>query len=487
MFCGPPGIAMSDKAKKVPAKLLKGFRDYPPEDELTRQVLIDKIRSVFERYGYLPLQTPALEFLTTLFGADYGKENKEQIFNFIGPDEVEMGLRFDLTAPLARFVAANRELPTPFRRYQIAPVWRVDKPGPGRFREFLQFDIDIVGTSLVAADAEIIAVMAETMSCLKIENFEVRYSNRKILNGLAQFAGISPETAPDVFRVLDKLEKQGRDAVIMELGPGRTDKSGDVIPGLGFPDPQIALLEKFLDIAQAAGSSQIDNAADLLGASEMAADGFEELREIGRYLDGMGADPAKARVDLTIVRGLGYYTGPVFETFLLDLPDYGSVFSGGRYDHLVSRFSGQPMPGTGSSIGVDRLLAALLKLEALEVRKSCAEVIVTTMDKGRMADYFEMASQLRNEGFMVEVFLGNNRRIPKQLQYADRLDIRVAVICGSDEFDKGQVTIKDLVAGRGLSKDVQDRAEWLKAEDVQVTIPRSDMISHIRSLLNRNK
>lgn len=478
---------MPDKSTKVPAKLLKGFRDYPPEEELTRRVLIDQIRSVFEKYGYLPLQTPALEFLTTLFGADYGKENKEQIFNFVGPDDVEMGLRFDLTAPLARFVAANRELPIPFRRYQIAPVWRVDKPGPGRFREFLQFDIDIVGTSLVAADAEIIAVMAETMKALEIENFEVRYSSRKILNGLAQFAGISKETAPDVFRVLDKLEKQGRDAVILELGPGRTDKSGDVIPGLGLPDAQIASLEKFLDIAQGTHGDQVEAATDLLGGIDSAADGFDDLREIGKYLISIGVDSAKASVDLTVVRGLSYYTGPVFETFLLDLPDYGSVFSGGRYDQLVSRFSGQPVPGTGSSIGVDRLLAALLKLEALKTKKSCADVIVTTMDRSRMTEYFEIASQLRNEGMMVEVFLGNNRRIPKQLQYADRLDIPVAVICGSDEFERGEVTIKDLDAGRELSKDVQDRAEWLKAGDVQVTIPRDQMIPHIRKLLDRKK
>ena len=478
---------MSGKPNRVPASLLKGFRDYPPEEEFTRRKIVDTIQGVFEEYGYLPLQTPALELMTTLFGADYGKENKEQIFNFTGPDDVEMGLRFDLTAPLARFVAANRELPTPFRRYQIAPVWRVDKPGPGRYREFLQFDIDIVGTSLVAADAEIIAVMAATMQGLGIDRFEVRYCNRKVLNGLAEYAGISAEVAPDVFRVLDKLEKQGREAVILELGPGRTDKSGDKIPGLGLRDEQIASVEEYLDLAVESSADQLDKASELLSGIKVAEDGLDELRQIGSFLDGMGVDTNKAKVDLTIVRGLGYYTGPVFETTLTDLPDYGSVFSGGRYDHLVSRFSGQQMSGTGSSIGVDRLIAALLKLEALETSKTCTDVIVTTMDKGRFQDYFAMASELRGAGFKVEVFLGNNRRIPKQLQYADRLDIPVAVICGSDEFDKGEVTVKDLVAGREQSKDVKDRAEWLKAEDIQVTIPRSKLISHIKSLLTSKR
>jgi histidyl-tRNA synthetase len=477
----------SDKSKRVKPELLKGFRDYGPEEELTRRDLIERIREVFERHGYLPLQTPALEFLTTLFGADYGKENKEQIFNFVGPDDVEMGLRFDLTAPLARFVAANRDLPTPFRRYQVAPCWRVDKPGPGRYREFLQFDIDIVGTSLVAADAEIIAIMVETMNHLGIERAEVRYSDRKILDGLAEYAGILIDMAPDVFRVLDKLDKQGREAVILELGPGRVDKSGDKIAGLGLPDSQIAHIERFLDIAKLSPDEQMREAAELLAGIDSAEEGLDELRHIRGFLDSMGVDPVKARIDLAVVRGLGYYTGPVFETFLLDLPEYGSVFSGGRYDHLVSRFSGQPMPGTGSSIGPDRLLAALLKLQAIETRRSCADVLVTTMDKTRMNDYFRIAGRLREAGFRVEIFLGNNRRVPKQLQYADRLDIPVAVICGSDEFERDEVTIKDLVAGREQSKEVRGRAEWLKAEDIQVTLPSEKMVDHIRAILTRER
>jgi len=472
------------KSKRVPAEVLKGFRDYPPQDEIVRQNLIDRMGEVFERYGFLPLQTPALEHLTTLLGADYGEENKQQIFNFTGPDEIDMGLRFDLTAPLARYVAGNKQIQLPFRRYQVAPVWRVDKPGPGRYREFLQFDIDIVGTNLVAADAEIIAVMADTMANLDVENFEVRYSSRKVLNGLAEWAGIDPETAPDVFRVLDKLEKQGREAVILELGPGRTDKSGDKIDGLSLPQKQIAAIERFLDIGEAGSSEQIGMALELLRGVAVAEEGLQDLQDIESHLENMGIDNTKAKVDLTIVRGLGYYTGAVFETFLTDIPEFGSVFSGGRYDDLVGRFSGQPAPGSGASIGVDRLLAALDELRLLNREKSCADVIVTTMDKGRFNDYFKIATELREAGFTVEVFLGNNRRIPKQLQYADRLDIPVAVICGSDEFEAYKVTVKDLRAGREQSKEVEDRDEWLKAEDIQETIPRDKLINHVKRLLD---
>ena len=236
------------KSKKVKPQLLKGFKDYPAEDEFVRRELISKVQSVFEEYGYQPLVTPALEHIETLLGADYGEEGSSQIFNFTGPEDVHMGLRFDLTAPLARYVASQPNLPRPFRRYQASPVWRCDKPGPGRFREFMQFDIDIVGTTMMAADAEIILVMTKTMLALGIDKFVVRYSNRRILNGLAEYAGLPAEQAPDMFRVLDKLDKQGREAVVAELGAGRTDKSGDIIKGLNLKPEQISRIEKFLDI-----------------------------------------------------------------------------------------------------------------------------------------------------------------------------------------------------------------------------------------------
>jgi histidyl-tRNA synthetase len=474
------------KPKRVRPELLKGFRDYEADDELVRRDIIERVRGLYEEYGYRPLQTPALEHLTTLLGADYGEENRQQIFNFIGPEDTEMGLRFDLTAPLARFVAGNKELPIPLRRYQVAPVWRVDKPGPGRYREFLQFDIDIVGSSLLAADAEMIAIMVKTMECLGTSDVVVKYSTRKILNGLAESAGIAPDAAPHVFRVLDKLEKQGREAVVLELGPGRTDKSGDKIPGLNLSDAKIAFVEKFLNLTLQPEDGQLAGASEILSKTDDGKSGIEDLYRIKGYLDAMSIDPGKTAVDLTVVRGLGYYTGPVYETYLSALPEYGSVFSGGRYDSLISRFSGQQIAATGSSFGVDRMIAALKSLDAIDSRRSCADVLVTTMDRDRFGDYFRIADEIRSAGFSVEVFLGNNRRIPKQLQYADRIDIPVAVICGSDEFEANQVTVKDLVAGRRQSAEVQDREEWLKAEKIQVTIPREKLIGHIRLLL-KNK
>jgi histidyl-tRNA synthetase len=471
------------KLNKVKPQILKGFRDYPAEDEFVRRELIAKVQNIFEKFGYQPLQTPALEYIETLLGADYGDEGASQIFHFEGPDEANMGLRFDLTAPLARYVASQPNLPKPFRRYQIAPVWRADKPDPGRFREFLQFDIDIVGTSLMASDAEIMTVMAETMQTLDLKDFRIRYSNRRILNGLAEFISLDDETSRNMFRILDKLDKQGREAVIAELGAGRIDKSGDEIKGLNLKPEQISNIEKFLDIPKGDFDETYSKVYELLKGYEISRQGLEEIREINQYLLATGVAPSLCIFDLTIVRGLGYYTGPIFETNLNDLPEYGSVFAGGRYDNLVGRFTGQQAPGTGASMGVDRLLAALKKLELIDSRKSASDIIVASMDRDRIADYFQMASELRAQGWNVEVFLGNNRRIPKQLQYADRLDIPVAVICGSDEFEKGEVTIKNLAAGRTVSEDVEDREEWLKAEGFQVTIPRSEMIATIEKML----
>lgn len=469
--------------KRVKPQLLKGFKDYPAEDEYVRRELIAKVQAVFERYGYQPLQTPALEFIETLLGADYGPEGTSQIFNFVGPEEVHMGLRFDHTAPLARYVASQPNLPRPFRRYQVAPVWRTDKPDPGRFREFMQFDLDIVGTTLPAADAEIIIIMTETMKALGIEKFTVRYSNRRILNGLAEYAGLEDEDAAAMFRVLDKLDKQGREAVVQELGAGRVDKSGDTIPGLNLKPEQISRIEKFLDIPRGNFDETYEKTNELLGEFEIAKQGLDELKEINKYVSATELGKEHSLFDITIVRGLGYYTGPIFETILNDLPEYGSVFAGGRYDNLVGRFSGQDAPGTGASIGVDRLLAALKQLNLITPKKTATDVIVATMDRDRMEDYFKMANQLREHEWNVEVFLGNNRRIPKQLQYADRLDIPVAVICGSDEFEKGEVTIKNLAKGREVSEDMENREEWLKAEGIQVTVPRSEMISTIEKML----
>ncbi|UCD18361.1 MAG: histidine--tRNA ligase, partial [Candidatus Zixiibacteriota bacterium] len=456
---------MTEKKKpdKITPKVLKGFRDYVPEEEIARQTLIQKAKIVVEKYGFLPIQTPALEFAETLLGGEYTEDNLKELFGFEGPEDIDMALRYEFTVSLARYVAARPQLPLPFRRYQYGNIWRVDKPGPGRYREFTQFDFDVVGTYSMLADAEIMSVMVNILDYLGIKRFVVRYSNRKLINGLASYAGIPPGKAADVFRVIDKLDRQGKDAVILELGPGRTDISGDKIPGLELEDAQIRQLTDFLNIADHGSENILTEVQNLLGHIDVSREGIDELKQIRTFLRDMGITDDQTMVDITVVRGLGYYTGPVYETTLLDLPEYGSVISGGRYDNMIYRFSSRQVPATGSSFGVDRMLAALVELKAIELKKSTAEVIVTTMDKERIPEYLSIVSEIRDAGINAELYLGETRNINKQLKYADKIGIPVAVIAGSDEFENGTVTVKDLRAGQDRSREVADREEWLRA------------------------
>jgi len=472
-----------DKKKKVRPEVLKGFRDYPPSEQMAREEMLGRIREVFDLMGFLPLQTASLESAATLLGPHYNEDSLKELFGFTGPDEVDMALRYEFTLSLARYVAADPNLALPFRRYQYGNVWRVDKPGPGRYREFMQCDIDIVGTKNLLADAEIIAAMVTTFDHLGIKNFKVRYSNRKILNGLIEYAGITSDQAQGVMRVIDKLEKQGRAAVVAELGAGRVDESGDKIKGLNVEPAQITQLEKFLDMALNKDKEPLLRAEELLGGIDASREGINELRTIGSYLSAMNIERSKVEVDLTIVRGLGYYTGPVFETSLLDLPEFGSVFSGGRYDNLVDRFLGRSIPAVGSSIGVDRLLAALIELKALKLKEAASRVLVTVMDAERLTDYLELLRRLRDEGIPSEIFSGDTKNLTKQIKYADRAGIPFAVIAGSNEFENGTVTVKNLAAGREKAINTTDRQEWLKAEKIQVTIPSSELIDFLKKHL----
>ncbi len=469
-----------NKTDKIKPQVIKGFRDYPPAEQIAREKMIADVKEAVELMGFLPLQTPSLELAETLLGGEPSKEQLAELFGFEGPDEVNMALRYEFTVSMARFVASNPDMALPFRRYQYGNVWRVDKPGPGRYREFMQFDIDIVGTSNLLADAEIIATMTKVFDKLGIKNYEVRYSSRKIMNGLIQLAGITDDLAPDVMRVIDKLEKQGEKAVIEELGEGRIDKSGDKIKGLNLNTRQIAEIAKFLAMAQATSNDPLADSETLLGKSDESREGISDLRLIQNYLSLMNIEPAKTPVDLTIVRGLGYYTGPVFETVLTDLPEYGSVFAGGRYDNLVSRFIGQQIPGVGASVGVDRLLAALIALRAIDLESSVSKVLVTVMDKEKLPQYLEMLNQIRNAGIPAEIYVGDSKNITKQIKYADKAGIPFAVIAGSDEFAKGQVTIKNLKAGSKKAEQTSEREEWLKAEEIQETIPIGKMVEWLK-------
>ncbi len=471
------------KELKVKPRLLKGFRDNTPEEQIAFEIMLSVVREVVESMGFLPLRTATVEAAEVLLGSHYSQDSLNELFGFTGPEDVDMSLRYEFTLSLARFVASRPELPLPFRGYQYGTVFRVDKPGPGRYREFTQCDLDIVGTSNLLADAEIISGMVGILERLGIERFMVRFSNRKILNGLIEFTGIPAERGPDVMRVIDKLEKQGREAVILELGPGRIDRSGDKIPGLNLEAAHIKQIDDFLELAGFRGDDGLSKVEALLGGIETAREGIDELRQILAHLQAMKVTPDKYELDFTIVRGLGYYTGPVFETTLLDLPDYGSIFSGGRYDNLVDRFLNRSIPAVGSSIGLDRLMAALIELKALKLRRATSQVLVTVMDRQRVPDYLAIVHRLREAGIASEIFCGETKNIAKQVKYGDKVGIPLAVIVGSDEFDKGTVTVKNLAAGNKLSENTTDREEWLKAEDVQETIPSDQLVGYIKEQL----
>ncbi|MEW5700903.1 MAG: histidine--tRNA ligase [Candidatus Zixiibacteriota bacterium] len=466
----------------VEPKLLKGFRDLLPGEMLLRERITAQVREVYESYGFAPLATPALEYRETLLA--YGEETSKQIYMFDEPEGNRVGLRFDLTAPLSRVVAQYVDLPRPFKRYQIQPVWRFDKPDPGRFREFIQFDIDTVGTDAMIADAEIIAAIHESFARLGLAS-RIRFSNRKILNSLLSYAGIPAGMAHAVFRVLDKLEKQGRDAVRLELGPGRKDDSGALIPGLGLDKKQIDRLEAFLAIPAGLRTEVLRDVGALFRNVSGAEEGIGELREIHEYLDALGIDRNDAAIDVSIARGLDYYTGPVFEAVLTDprTAGIGSVMGGGRYDGLIGAFTGTPVPATGASIGIDRLVAAVQRLDGFRMRPSTADVIVTVMDKDRIVDYARLAHELRSAGIHTEMYTGEATSIGKQLKYADRLEIPIAVIAGSNEFASDQVSIKNLKVIETQKVQTKDRQEWVEKRVGQRTIPRSDLIAEVKSIL----
>lgn len=464
-------------------RILKGFRDILPSEMLAREEIIGKIKKVYEAYGFAPLATPAIEPQELVMGS--GEEANKQIYTFTDREGYEVGLIYELTASLARVIAENRELPIPFKRYQIQPVWRFDKPDPGRFREFIQFDIDIIGSKSMLADAEIIAVMAEALKALGLDQFLIRFSSRKILNGLIEFAGLQPEMALPVFRVLDKLDKQGLETVKLELGPGRVDQSGDRIVGLDLNDSAIARIGQFLSIPVEKRSTTITALRELFKEIESATEAVNELEEISVFLDTMNIPDDRAAVDVSIARGLDYYTGPVFEAILLDKKGgkVGSVMGGGRYDNSIGRFGGKDIPATGASIGVDRLLAALIRMGKIETRPSTADVIVTIMDRARIKDYIAIAKEIREAGLRAELYVGNAKQIKKQLKYADRQKIPVAVIAGSDEFDNGEVSVKNLRKIVEEDIDIKDRAEWVEAKVGQVTVKREQMLDTIRKFL----
>ncbi|UCF04595.1 MAG: histidine--tRNA ligase [bacterium] len=467
----------------VKPKILKGFRDLLPDEIIAREKVVSAIREVYESYGFVPLATPAIEYKEILLG--YGEEASKQIYLFREPDGGEVGLKFDLTVPLSRVIAQYRDLPRPFKRYQIQPVWRYDKPDPGRFREFVQFDIDTVGTDSMAADAEIISAMHDCLVRLGLD-FRIRYNSRKVLNSLAIFSGIDTGMSHALFRVIDKLEKQGLENIKLELGPGRKDSSGDTIPGLGLGDEQVSKIIDFLSMKQQSRDGTVRTLEKLFAGVDGTGEGIAELREINGFLDAMEISEERVVIDLSIARGLDYYTGPVFEAILTgkEVAGYGSVMGGGRYDNLIEKFAGEKVPATGASIGIDRLLSAMQKLGLVEARPSIADVLVTVMDRERLIDYQRIAHQLRSAGIKTELYMGKAKSIGKQLKYADRIGVPVAVIAGSEEFERGEVSIKDLRVIKETTVDIKDRKDYVEAKIGQKTVPVDRMVEEIESIIS---
>lgn len=490
-----------DKSPRRPrAETPKGFRDYFGADVTERKVMLDAIAEVYHRYGFDPLETSAVETVEALgkFLPDVDRPN-EGVFGWQDEDEQWLALRYDLTAPLARVAAQFRnDLPSPYRRYAMGPVWRNEKPGPGRFRQFYQCDADTVGAPSVAADAEICAMLSDALETVGIPrgDYLVRVNNRKVLNGVMEVAGVLDPSDLSrfenergiVLRAIDKLDRLGDAGVRALLGAGRKDESGDFTHGAELSDEQAEVVMGFMAAKRATGGETAARLRELVGGSAIGLEGVQELETIAEMLDRQGYASDRIEVDPSVVRGLGYYTGPVFEAELtFEIFDekghkrqFGSVSGGGRYDDLVKRFTGQAVPATGVSIGVDRLLAAL-RAKGRMGAQAQGPVIVTVMDRDRMADYMAMAADLRNAGIRAEVYLGNPKNFGNQLKYADKRQSPVAVIQGGDEAGKGSVILKDLILGAKIAEGAS-LEEW-KARPAQVEVPRADLVAEVRKML----
>lgn len=487
---------MSDQTFRPEARSPRGFADKRAAALLAERRLLEAVSAVYERWGFEPLDTGAFEYADALgkFLPDSDRPN-EGVFALQDDDEQWMALRYDLTAPLARFAAQNWDgLPKPFRRYAFGPVWRNEKPGPGRFRQFVQCDADTVGSSRPEADAEIIAMAVEGLEAAGLPRGSavVKVNSRKLLDGLLATGGVVADGQKlTVLRALDKFDRLGWAGVHDLLGAGRLDESGDFTRGAGLAAPTIASIEAFMAAAsQTAGRGDLLNALSALPLGDMGEQGLRDLEAINIALASMGVAEDSVTIDPTVVRGLEYYTGAVFEAeLLLSTTDeggaavrFGSIGGGGRYDDLVARFTGQPAPATGFSFGVSRLAAALAAAGAGAAAKARGPVVVIAFDQEGMADYFAAAAELRAAGIAAEVYLGSSGMRP-QMKYADRRMAPAAVIMGGDERAAGQVTVKDLDLGRQLSAGVTDNEAWRSERPGQVTVARSDLVATIRRIV----
>jgi histidyl-tRNA synthetase len=514
------------KSNKTEARLPRGFADRGADDIAAMNRMMEVIRGVYERYGFDPVETPLFEFTDALgkFLPDQDRPNAG-VFSLQDDDEQWMSLRYDLTAPLARHYAENHQkLPKPYRSYRSGYVFRNEKPGPGRFRQFMQFDADIVGASSVAADAEMCMMMADTMDALGLAGkYVVKVNNRKVLDGVMEAIGLGGEENAGrrltVLRAIDKFDKFGVEGVRLLLGAGRKDESGDFTKGAGLDERQIDLIFFILHAnvaieGKSGGGEAYGDAAALtpnpkflhnnpMGLISIMqnlkfGDGISELAKIKRIFNSLSNYIKIIFINFSVIRGLEYYTGPVYEielTFEVPGEDgkpvrFGSVGGGGRYDGLVSRFLDEPVPATGFSIGVSRLFAALRAINSPIVtgKATLGPVVVTVMDKDRIPDYQQMVATLRNAGIRAELYLGESG-FKAQMKYADRRNAPCVIIQGSDEAAKGEVQIKDLKIGAELASIAKDDREGYLAKqaEAQSSVPTDQLVEGVKKVLARQQ
>ncbi len=433
-------------SKLIQPRTLKGFRDYLPEMMLPRERIIEIAKGVYRQYGFAPIDTPVLEYLEVLTGKG-SEETDRQMYKF-EHGKRQVGMRFDLTVPLARFAAQHiGTLGTPFKRYHIAPVWRGENPQAGRYREFMQCDFDTIGTESVVADIETGLVIHDLLAAIGIENFTIRINNRQVLSGLLEKYDLADKSVP-VLRSLDKLDKIGAEKVSEEM---------QAVAGISAEQAA-----QVLQLAQVKGSAEemLVAADKLVAGNEVGEKGVERLRQIVSAMQTCSIDPSRYTVDLSIARGLDYYTGVIFETVLGDLPSIGSVCSGGRYDNLAALYTKQHLPGIGASLGLDRLLAALEELKMLPKTRTPAPVLIAFFDKERLSEYLQIARLVRAAGIGVEMY-PDAKKLGAQLKYADARGFGAAIIAGSNELDTGTCQVKDLASGQSTEVPWRDNPQPL--------------------------
>ena len=491
-------MARTKKPVKPKARLPRGFVDRNAAEIRAGEHMLSRIRAVYEHYGFDPVETPLLEYTDALgkFLPDSDRPN-EGVFSLQDDDDQWMSLRYDLTAPLARYVAENYDmLPKPYRSYRAGYVFRNEKPGPGRFRQFMQFDADSVGAPGAAADAEICMMAADALEAVGIErgDYIVRVNNRKVLDGVLEVVGLGGDeyavSRLTVLRAIDKLDRLGAEGVRLLLGKGRKDESGDFTKGAELTGIQIDHIIAFVEAGSGDATGTCSNLRKLVGESQAGLEGVGELAEMGALFEAAGYRDDQILIDPSVVRGLEYYTGPVYEAELTfetvnekgEKARFGSVAGGGRYDGLVARFKGTKVPATGISIGVSRLMAALKALGKLDLQTLPAPVVVLVMDKDQIAGYQKMVTDLRKAGIRAELYLGGSG-MKAQMKYADKRGAPCVIIQGSDEREAGEVQIKDLVEGKRMSSEIDDNKTWREARPAQVSVALADMITTVHDIL----